>query len=98
MPTAPVPYCSTPGCPNRKPCPAHPKPLSSQGIRLRGSRAVKRKVIKLRRSPICENCGQSIAAEIDHITPLHKGGLEAWTNLQALCHDCHQRKTRTERA
>ena len=35
--------------------------------------------------------------EIDHIVPLYKGGTNQYTNLQALCRDCHANKTYTDR-
>ena len=31
--------------------------------------------------------------EIDHITPLYKGGTNDIINLQALCPNCHRKKT-----
>ena len=31
--------------------------------------------------------------EIDHIKPLYKGGDNENTNLQALCRNCHGKKT-----
>lgn len=65
--------------------------------RLRG-----RKLQRLRRSifarePLCRACyakGRTTAAEeLDHITPLHKGGTDHPDNLQPLCADCHATKT-----
>ena len=48
--------------------------------------------------PLCQHCeARGVirpAHHVDHITPISKGG--AWfdaENLQALCHDCHNRKT-----
>lgn len=49
----------------------------------------------LRREPLCRRCGAE-ASQIDHIVPLRRGGTHAAENLQALCHSCHSRKTRTE--
>ena len=40
----------------------------------------------------------AIATDVDHIVP-HRGDralFEDWSNLQALCHACHSRKTRQE--
>jgi 5-methylcytosine-specific restriction protein A len=34
--------------------------------------------------------------EVDHILPVHKGGTDEDDNLQALCHECHESKTRTD--
>ncbi len=33
------------------------------------------------------------ATEVDHITPVAKGGSDNPANLQSLCADCHQAKT-----
>ena len=44
----------------------------------------------------CRGCGK-YGNEVDHVTPLHKGG-EPWNpaNLQCLCRGCHIAKTRAE--
>lgn len=35
---------------------------------------------------------------VDHITPIRAGGSELdWSNLQSLCHKCHNRKSAKER-
>ena len=41
------------------------------------------------------NCKQILDAsyEVDHITPLYKGGTNDLNNLQALCRNCHGQKT-----
>lgn len=43
----------------------------------------------------CRYCGQLLdfTYEIDHIVPLFKGGGNEITNLQALCRNCHAKKT-----
>ena len=42
-------------------------------------------------NPICELCTQRSAVETHHVIPLSQGGeLNDWSNLQALCHDCHR--------
>ena len=50
--------------------------------------------------PLCRAClaedRVTAAAEVDHIVPLHKGGTDERSNLQALCPDCHEAKTRAE--
>lgn len=53
------------------------------------------RLMVLRREPLCRRCGAS-ASQVDHIVPLRRGGTHAAENLQALCHSCHSRKTRTE--
>ena len=53
----------------------------------------------LARSPLCADpygvhANQVVAAtDVDHIIALAKGGTNALTNLQTLCHACHSRKT-----
>jgi 5-methylcytosine-specific restriction protein A len=42
-------------------------------------------------------CGRAtIELEVDHKVPLSQGGAEHETNLQSLCIDCHDQKTRGE--
>lgn len=36
------------------------------------------------------------ATDVDHVTPLRRGGTNDPANLQALCHPCHSRKTCAE--
>ena len=45
----------------------------------------------------CKQCGRAGRLEVDHVIPLDKGG-DPWdlANLQALCRDCHIKKTRRE--
>ena len=31
--------------------------------------------------------------EVDHVIPLYKGGTNDLTNLEALCRNCHGKKT-----
>ena len=46
---------------------------------------------------VCESKGKvARAKEVDHIIPLHKGGTDAYENLQGLCKDCHDEKTRSD--
>jgi 5-methylcytosine-specific restriction protein A len=71
-----------------------------------GKRWTGRKLMEWRRSifmhePMCRHCSTTarpvLAQEIDHITPLSKGGTYAPNNVQPLCKDCHAAKTATER-
>ena len=42
----------------------------------------------------CRECGTDQGnLEIDHIVEVHDGGTNDDDNLQALCEDCHKRKT-----
>lgn len=44
----------------------------------------------------CRQCSAAGKLEVDHIVPLVQGGREHEDNLQALCRDCHIRKTALE--
>jgi 5-methylcytosine-specific restriction protein A len=50
--------------------------------------------------PLCEQCekqGRTRRATIrDHRIPLAEGGTEHPSNIQSLCDDCHDEKTREE--
>lgn len=52
-------------------------------------------------SPLCVMCfarGWTVpATDVDHITPLSRGGTNDPANLQSLCHSCHSSKTGRER-
>jgi 5-methylcytosine-specific restriction enzyme A len=50
-------------------------------------------------NPMCENCGERLASEVDHRIPLSQGGDPyALTNCSPLCGPCHWRKTARENA
>lgn len=53
-----------------------------------------------RRQPFCvkhlERGEQVVATQTDHIVPLINGGANDKSNLQRLCDDCHEDKTRAE--
>ena len=95
--------CLQPLCPEpatfRGRCQQHAKERDSQ---THGQRSVynnKRwRYARKRRlflDPLCP-CGQ-IATDVDHITPLERGGEPyALGNLQSLCKSCHARKTNQE--
>ena len=68
------------------------------GINQKRWAAVRRAVFS-RDDNCCQSCGLvADRPEVDHITPLHKGGDKyAMDNLQLLCgFPCHQEKTRRE--
>jgi 5-methylcytosine-specific restriction endonuclease McrA len=85
--------------------------LGAQQNRLAGTSAVKRMTgngLQRRRlavwtkSPHCAACGRLVqfphGFELDHITPLHKGGADSEDNCQVLCapNGCHDIKTRKD--
>lgn len=58
-----------------------------------GSR--EQKLVGARQSWRCAACGGMLDAiyELDHVTPLHRGGTNHLENAQALCYACHGMKT-----
>lgn len=94
--------CGTPGCPELNPCPHHtPKPWagSTRRKRLPPGWSTRIQPAILRRDghrcqadehdPRCDGT----ATEVDHIT---RGDDHRPSNLRAMNHWCHQRKTLTE--
>ncbi len=65
--------------------------------RMSGRKAVERRARWLRSSPLCVECeaqGRVAAGtDVDHITPLAKGGADDESNLQTLCRSCHDAKS-----
>jgi 5-methylcytosine-specific restriction protein A len=57
-----------------------------------------RERIILRDGAACRKCGKMVGRlEVDHIVPLHLGGIEdSDANRQLLCTDCHRAKTELE--
>jgi 5-methylcytosine-specific restriction endonuclease McrA len=66
--------------------------------RIRGKELQKiRERILLRDEYSCRACGRvSAHLEIDHIVPIHLGGAESDQNRQALCRQCHEKKSERE--
>lgn len=57
--------------------------------------------LALQIEPLCRACNAigliSPSSQVDHIVPISQGGDRLdMSNLQALCHTCHSRKTRIE--
>lgn len=69
--------------------------------RLRGRALQKRRRDYFTDNPLCAECQRNgrikPAQELDHITPLFKGGSDEPDNWQGLCFVCHQRKSIEER-
>ena len=54
-----------------------------------------KKVVAANQKWNCNMCNNILDAsyEVDHINPLYNGGTNEITNLQALCRNCHGKKT-----
>ena len=46
--------------------------------------------------PVCRKCQRMSSVQVDHIIPLCKGGTDERDNLQAMCEQCHDEKTRKD--
>ena len=77
-------------------------PSAVEAPRLRGRRGMERRARWLREHPLCEHCeGRNVvtaATEVDHVTPLWRGGADDESNLSSLCTSCHAAKTGKEAA
>ena len=98
MPTAPKRYQPHGYARSRTECRpnAHQRGYDKHWARLRG--------LFLKHHPFCLRCNQEgtaePATEVDHIEPfMHKDDPKrlAWTNLMALCHAHHVRKTHADK-
>jgi 5-methylcytosine-specific restriction protein A len=53
-------------------------------------------------NPLCVECQRqgrvTQATQRDHIVPLAEGGADDDTNVQGLCHECHEAKSGAEAA
>ena len=41
-------------------------------------------------------CRREASVEVDHIIPVTKGGTDERDNLQGICKECHEEKTRKD--
>lgn len=75
-----------------------PRLLTTSATRTRGGKWMRIRSRVLRRDcGICLICRARPATEVDHITPLDRGGSDDEANLQSVCAACHQAKTTSER-
>ena len=68
--------------------------------RLRGRRGVEQRKRRLDAEPLCRHClakSRYTASTVpDHIIPLAQGGTDDDSNIQCLCDECHDAKTRQD--
>ncbi len=71
-------------------------PIKKQG---RNVSTLSKKIVASNQRWLCGNCSKILdfTYEIDHKVPLFKGGTNEYSNLIALCRECHGRKTILER-
>lgn len=94
--------CSSPGCPNLRPCAQHARPAwggTSQRERTGRpglSQATRMRILR-RDCYTCE-CGARSSRQVDHIVPRSEGGTDEDDNLVTRCDACHARKSAEEGA
>ena len=68
--------------------------------RLRGRAGQAQRARRLAAEPLCRACkarGLIVASTVpDHIVPLARGGIDDDRNIQCLCAECHDAKTRAD--
>jgi HNH endonuclease len=70
--------------------PPDPLPLRREGTRYIPNPLRARVIV--RDGGRCRRCGNACQLEVDHITPLSRGGSSEEDNLQTLCRRCNRRK------
>jgi 5-methylcytosine-specific restriction enzyme A len=96
--------CARPAVPNGARCPKHLGPTRRKGGWPRRADLHSAAWTELSRRiraerPVCEIPGCSNpSASVDHVVPVHLGGTDDLSNLRALCHPHHQRKSAQEGA
>lgn len=60
--------------------------------------AHEKKIVAARQKWTCDACHEILSAtyEVDHVIPLHLGGMDDIGNCHALCKECHGTKTQRE--
>lgn len=107
--SAPKP-CSQPGCgvlvrDGSSRCAKHPreawgkKPIPTK--RITGRKLQTMRAALFAHNPLCVECERhgrtTLATQRDHLIPLAEGGLDDASNVQGLCEDCHEVKSKAER-
>lgn len=83
--------------PSRPPLHRPPKaklsdPRPNSAAKGYGSQWRKLRRIVLNEQPLCQRCHHEGATVVDHIVAKEKGGTDERSNLQSLCHACHNSK------
>jgi 5-methylcytosine-specific restriction protein A len=102
--------CSHPGCgvltsDGSGRCSKHPRKSWAKNVtatkRMTGRRLQKARAELFAKCPLCARCKAlglvTLATQRDHIIPLEEGGRDDDSNVQGLCHDCHDVKSKAER-
>ena len=78
--------------------PQQRKILQSGRSNKRSVSETKKKYVAANQNWMCKHCAKQLPAwfEIDHVTKLEYGGSNDINNLEALCRDCHGKKTALE--
>lgn len=76
------------------------RPVQSATKRVNGRPWMRLRAQALERDHgLCQAClpdSITLATEVDHIIPLHRGGKDELRNLQSLCRECHRAKSAAE--
>ena len=68
--------------------------------RMRGRKLQERRLRVWSKDPHCDKCRRQVdypsGFELDHDTPLFKGGEDSEDNCRLLCIDCHYKKSRQD--
>ena len=110
MPSAAPKPCGHPGCgvlvrDGTSRCPKHKqeawakKPTATKRVTGRKLQAMRAALFTS--NPLCVQCESegrvTLATQRDHIVSLEEGGADDDTNVQGLCRDCHDIKSKAER-
>lgn len=99
----PTGTCTTPGCPELKPCPVHkPKGWGAGQSTKLGRSGWERQARNARtmrtHGHVCHWCGNPGADQVDHVIALALGGTDDETNRRPIhAHPCHAEKTLEDR-
>src|SRR2546422_162407 len=98
MPTSPPSPCTTPGCPNRRPCPVHGRRVRSAVDGQLDTRAWRRlSRYERARQPLCQDClaegKTTVATDPHHLVRRSEGGQLLTDQLAMLCSHHHGQRT-----